>query len=172
MKKDIKDIFANVIIVILTIITIMLIYVFAQTTILGKPYANLFGYSIFEVQTGSMADTIEIGDIIIVKLDAPIQENDIITFQSNGYLVTHRALEIGEDYIITKGDNNNTQDEPITQDDVIGKVVHIFNDINIWKKVFTDSKVLLCIAVTFTIFMALILYKEDTGVSENEEEVK
>ena len=167
-----KDWIINGIIVILAIIAIMLIYVLAQTTILKKPYADIFGYSFFEVKTGSMEDVISIGDIIIVKLNEPFQENDIITFQENHYLVTHRVREIKDDYIITKGDNNNTEDEPITKEDVIGKVVYIFEDMNIWKKVFAEPKVIICISITFILFITLILYKEKVGVKDEEKQSK
>ena len=39
--------------------------------------------------------------------------------------ITHRIEQINEDSIIAKGDNNNTEDEPIKKDEVIGKVVFI-----------------------------------------------
>lgn len=166
-----KDWLINTIIAILVIITIALIYIFAQTAILKRPYANIFGYSVFEVKTGSMEPTIEIGDIIIVKLDEPFGQDDIITFQEANYLITHRVISIQDDYIITKGDNNNTEDEPIKRDNVIGKVIYTF-DVNVWKKVFTEPKVIICITLTFILFITLILYKGKVGVNKDDEEDK
>ena len=72
----------NTIYVILAIIVIILIYNLIQITVVGKPYMNLFGYSIFQVKTGSMSGTIEIGDIVIVKLTNEVEKNDIIILDS------------------------------------------------------------------------------------------
>ena len=66
-----------------------------------------------------------INDIIIVKLTNDVHENDIITYKSDDNFVTHRVIKEDENQIITKGDANNTEDEPITKDDVVGKVIFI-----------------------------------------------
>ena len=39
-------------------------------------YGNIFGYTFFEVATGSMADTIEIGDVVVVEITKEIQEDE------------------------------------------------------------------------------------------------
>ena len=53
-----------------------------QTMFLGKAYNNFFGYSFFEVETGSMAGTIEIGDWIVVKLDTDYKFDIVNIFNS------------------------------------------------------------------------------------------
>ena len=58
----------NILIVLVTIFIIIGIYYLFQIKILNKGYANLFGYTFFQVATGSMSDTIEIGDVIIVSI--------------------------------------------------------------------------------------------------------
>ena len=70
---------------------------------------------------------------------------------------------IDEKLIIAKGDSNNTQDEPIQEDSVIGKVVFIINNVEIWKKVFSDINVIIPIIITVILFVILISYKEKTG---------
>ena len=54
--------------------------------------------------------------------------NDVITYHAkdNTY-VTHRIVDINQDTIITKGDANNTSDEPINEKDIIGKIVMKFS---------------------------------------------
>ena len=44
------------------------IYNGIQTKIFGKNYSDFFGYTMFEVQTGSMADTINAGDWVLVEI--------------------------------------------------------------------------------------------------------
>ena len=55
------------------------------------------------------------------------KKRDIITYKSDNAFITHRIIKMDGDSIIAKGDNNNTQDKPITKDAVLGKVVFIFN---------------------------------------------
>ena len=106
----------NAVYAVLAIIVIILIYNLIQITVFGKPYMNLFGYSIFQVKTGSMSGTIEIGDIVIVKLTKEVEKNDIITYEQEQILITHRVIEKKDDNLITKGDANNAEDKPITTD--------------------------------------------------------
>ena len=67
INKIVKTIL-NLIYVLLGIILIILIYNIIQLSVLNKPYMDIFGYSFFQVKTGSMSGTMEIGDIIVVKL--------------------------------------------------------------------------------------------------------
>ena len=59
----------NILIMVVVVITIIGLYYMAQVKILNKDYANIFGYTFFEVATGSMANTINIGDIVVVKVN-------------------------------------------------------------------------------------------------------
>ncbi|MBN2075357.1 MAG: signal peptidase I [Dehalococcoidales bacterium] len=62
------------------------------------------GYSLYLVRSESMAPTINMGDLIITgPVDGEVKEGDIITFEWDGELVTHRVHSIG-DTIVTKGD--------------------------------------------------------------------
>lgn len=151
----------NSIYVILAIIVIILIYNIIQIGILNKPYMDIFGYSFFQVKTGSMSGTIEIGDIIVVKLEEDVEKNDIVTYEQQDILITHRIIEKQGENIITKGDANNSEDEPITTNDIIGKVVYIFKNVEIWKKVFTTPEVYILIIITLVLFGITISIKDD-----------
>ena len=74
---------ANIIIFILIIIVIILLYTFVESNILKKDYVNIFGYTVFQVETGSMAPTIKIDDIVVIKLGTEINQNDIITYKKD-----------------------------------------------------------------------------------------
>ena len=82
-----------------------------------------------------MSGTIEIGDGVLVKLTTDVEKEDIIVYKKNNQLITHRFIQKEGEYLITKGDANNVQDEPITQYMVIGKVIGIIPNINMWKKI-------------------------------------
>lgn len=158
--KIIKNIIINLVIFALGIIAIIAIWTSIQLNIQNKEYANIFGYSVFSTETGSMSPTLKKGDIVIVKIGEDVQKEDIITYKKDNAFITHRIIEINGDSIIAKGDNNNTQDEPIKKDMIIGKVVSIINNVEIWKKVFSDISVLIPVAITVILFVILISYKE------------
>lgn len=159
----IKKIIVNLIIFILGIIAIISIWGFIQLDVQHKEYINIFGYSVLSTETGSMSPTIEKGDIVIIKIGDEIKENDIITYKKENVLITHRIVKIEGDSIIAKGDYNNTEDDPIKKDEIIGKTVLIINNVEIWKKVFTDIHVIIPISITVILFILLVSYKDKTG---------
>ena len=142
---------------VLGIIAIILVYNIIQVSVLNKPYMNIFGYSIFRVETGSMSGTLEIGDIILVKITKDVEKNEVITYEKENILITHRIIEKRENDIITKGDANNSEDEPITKDNVIGKVVYTFKNIEIWKQVFKTPEVYILVTITLILFLITLI---------------
>jgi len=158
---QIVKVILNIIFAILSIIAVILIYNIIQLSIFNKPYMNLFGYSVFEIKTGSMSGTLEVDDIIVVKLTKEVNKNDIITFSIDNTVITHRVLELENETITTKGDANNTKDEPITKSQVIGKVVFSFKNMAIWKQVFTTPQVYILIIITLVLFGISISIKEE-----------
>ena len=68
-----KDKILNVVFYILMFIVLLAVffavYNFVSLRILKKNYTNFFGYTFFEVASGSMTGTIDIGDVIIVKIN-------------------------------------------------------------------------------------------------------
>lgn len=82
------------------------------------------------IATGSMEKELHVGDVVIIKKCSAndIEEGDIIEYQMEGYTVIHRVTKKtqknGRFTFITKGDSNNTEDsEPVTQEQIIGKVI-------------------------------------------------
>lgn len=156
MKEFLKKI--DFITIILVIIFIIASCCYAQLKIFNYDYINFCGYTIFQVITGSMEDTIKINDIVIVKLTDDVKENDIITYRYKEDFVTHRVIEINEDEIITKGDANTSKDDPITQKDIVGKVVFIIANVAIWFEVLKSPQVI--IAILITIIAIWLLFKK------------
>lgn len=161
--KIIKNVIINAIIFILGIIAFIAIWTSIQLNVQNKEYIDIFGYSAFSTATASMSPTIEIGDIVLVKIGEDTKEKDIITYKKDNEFITHRIIEINGESIIAKGDNNNTQDEAITKDAIVGKVVFIMNNVEVWKNVFSDPSVLVPVVLTVILFVILISYKEKTN---------
>jgi len=90
-------------------------------------------YQILAVMSGSMAPTIPVGGLVVVKPESDYKVNDIITFKTPGATrtkdyTTHRLVEIkdknGKKTFITKGDANKTNDtETVDPASVVGKQI-------------------------------------------------
>ena len=80
--------------IILSIVIILNLFSIISIHVFRKDYIDFFGYTYFEVQTGSMNPTIKVNDIIIVKIDGKYKEGDIITYKINDSFITHRIVEI------------------------------------------------------------------------------
>ncbi len=110
----------NIIIHLLYIIIIPIIiydvFLIIQTIIKPESTPNVLGYKTFTVVSGSMEPTISIDDVIIVKSveKKDIQTNDIITFNIDGEIITHRVIDYkvinDETIYTTKGDSNEVTD--------------------------------------------------------------
>ena len=142
------NIVLNIFIVLFGIILLITIYKNIQVKFLGNEYSSFFGYSVFEVQTGSMGEAVEPGDWIVVKYTKNIKLDDIITFKQDGEFITHRVIEAYQGTYVTQGDANNTKDDPITQEQIVGKVVKILPAFGLFKKTIFNPYVLGTIIIT------------------------
>ena len=151
MKKA-KNIVKSIGYLFVGMLVALCVYTFVMTDILKKDYANVFGYTYFVVATGSMSGTIEVNDVVIVKLTDDVELNDIITYQGeNGEFITHRVVKKIGNQIITQGDVNNTEDEPISKEDIVGKVTMVIS----------PSFVIKLIAVLLIVFILLAFLNFD-----------
>lgn len=168
MKKA-KNIFKFSATAFLVMLVLLCIYTFVVTDIMKKDYVNVFGYSYFVVATGSMSGTIEVDDIIFVKITKDVKVNDVVTFKNkDGDIITHRLIKLDGARYITKGDVNNVSDEAISKDQIIGRVSFVVS----------PSFILKCIAIFLIIFIFLALVNFDNiikkfiiGDSNNKEPV-
>lgn len=157
--KNITKIIVNILCVILFLILALVIYAKVVVTISDDIHANYFGYRILEVASGSMQPTLDLNDVLLVKVnEKDLKQDDIIAYKTEESIITHRIVMINNDDLIVKGDANNTVDSPIKKDQVIGKVVKVFPHLGIWKKVLTEPKILALIFFTLLMFDAALSY--------------
>ena len=143
-----KKIIKSLAYIILIILVSLCIYTFITTDVMKKEYVNVFGHTYFVVKTGSMSGTLEVNDIIIVRVTDKVKKGDIITYISkDGSIITHRLINIVGDKLISRGDVNNVEDEPITRDKVIGVV----------KLSFAPSLIFKLLALFIIVFIAFAL---------------
>ena len=111
MNKTVKIIMDVILILIIVLLSIYVILRFTNKV------------EIFKVKTGSMETNIHIGDYVLILKNTNYGVGDVITFKSNGQLITHRIVEEQEDKVITKGDANNAEDDAIPKSSIVGKVI-------------------------------------------------
>lgn len=160
MIKKLLHIFSSIISFIITLLLLVILVAWLQVKVFDMKYANIFGFTMFEVVTGSMSGTIEIDDYVIVKETTDINVKDIITFQYGDSFVTHRVVEIRGDKIITRGDANNSDDKEITYDDIVGKVIYVLPGAGVWKSVLLEKQVFIPIIITLVLFVVFFSIEE------------
>lgn len=95
-----------------------------QQTLVHDETAGILGYNYKTVLTGSMEPVIPVGSIVITKEQSSYEMEDIISFQEEGSVITHRIISIDRERYITKGDANNVADtEEVQQKQILGKVI-------------------------------------------------
>lgn len=159
----ITNLFLNILIFIIFVFLLLAIYNFIMLNVFKHSYTNYFGYTYFEILTGSMKDEIDVDDYVFVKITKDVNEHDIISYTSEDDVITHRIISINDDEIITKGDFNNTYDEPITKDDVIGKVIFIGHKYGKFMKFITEPIVFGPILLTIILFNLAFSEKKKEG---------
>lgn len=122
----------------------------------------VFGYSKLKVISGSMEPTIKVGDLILIKQYDNYEIGDIITFKEENGFITHRIIDKNNEGYVTKGDFNNKEDDNIvSSNNIIGKVVHIFPTIGHKLKKLDNPLILLFIFLIGTTIVILIPNKKN-----------
>ena len=139
---------------------------------------NFFGYRIYTVASGSMIPIYNIGDTLLIEeMDASkIKVGDAVTYMGDeagvdGMIITHQVIDVQKDetgrYLFqTKGIANNVVDPIISEEQVLGKVVHKFFFLSFLGRITTNmTSMLVFITVPIAFLIALeiikLVYKDD-----------
>lgn len=142
-------------ITIIIIVAVLLLY-------FGLRYTNKM--AIYKVETGSMENGIHVGDYILSFRNKEYHIGEIVTYKYEGAHVTHRIVSINNDKVITKGDNNNVEDDEISINDIEGKVIYSGGLLNI---VINFKYAIICMML---IIYLLGIYLDD--IHKNKEKIK
>ena len=127
--KKVQKVLIYLVGICLSLILIYNIYNMINLKILKKDLTTINGYGILDVISGSMEPTIKVGDLIVINTkDKNINVGDVVTFYDvDMAFVTHRVVSINDDMMITKGDANDSLDDPIPLNNIVGKYVFKIN---------------------------------------------
>ena len=118
------------------LVYIFLVIILYNIVLLYMSYIDKFDtpsfyiYKAYVITTNSMEPELKKDDVVVIKKAKAdnLKQGDIITFKQNGETITHRIVQIDDiedgKLYITKGDNNNVQDEQgLRFDQIEGKLV-------------------------------------------------
>ena len=144
--------------VLLTALIVILLLNFSTRILINKIKnggAVKSGYACVEIVSGSMEPVILKNDLLIIKGYDVYNHGDIVTYmQEDGILITHRIKEVSENGYILQGDANNTPDEEITQQRIMGKTVIVLAGAGIiMQRIFFLPSILLIVGIIITIIL-------------------
>ena len=130
-KTSWKSFVSNALFYLVLIVAVLAVLVYTNSR--GGGPRDIFGYSYFTVLTDSMQSVIPRGSIVITKNMPEAQINigdDITFFKGENTTVTHRVIEIHENYpeagqrgFVTKGvDNRDADKDIVTGENIVGVV--------------------------------------------------
>lgn len=136
---------------------------------------SIFGYKAYKITTDSMTPSINAGDVIIVKKvqEEKLQVGDVITFQKQDKVITHRITNIeeqdGKKVYTTKGDNNNLEDnETIEYANIEGKNVLTIPKLGYIINMLENQIVFLLIILILLILLFLKIKKDEKRENRRE----
>ena len=131
----IKNILRTALLSLAALIVGLNVYTLNASRLAGDQVPMPLGVGATVVLSGSMEPAIYTGDLLIIAEQDSYEVNDVVVFQTNRMAVVHRIIEIYEEtvesndgeeirsFAITKGDANNSPDDPIQIDQIKGAVV-------------------------------------------------
>ena len=122
-NKKFPPILRTLFLIVVSLVLGINIYSWNAKSMTGNVLPMPFGIGGAVVLSGSMEPEFSKGDLIVVQEPENYKLNDIVVFQDGNSLVVHRIISIDGETITTKGDANNTADEPINVSAVKGEVL-------------------------------------------------
>ena len=160
----------NILLFLVFCLIIIGIYYIVQIKVFQNDYANLFGYPFLEVATGSMAGTREIGDVVIVKITKDVNQGEVIVYKEGDNFITHRLVEKDDNHLVAKGDANNSEDKPITEDQILGRVIYIIPKLGVWRKIFLSPEIIGLIVLLLFLLGAVVQFVSKNDKTNKEDE--
>lgn len=174
-KSKIKKIINLIIYPIITILLICSIFIVLQVIKNPGETANLFGYKVFNIISGSMEPNLNIGDIVIIKeiKTENIEKGDIITFRQEESAITHRVVDIVKEnentYYQTKGDNNNANDDVLVSNkDIEGIYVFRIPKLGIIISNIRNTTSIIIIVLVLYLIYKIMQIKDDRKIARHE----
>ena len=121
-KKKILVILRIAVLIFVSLLMGIKLYNWNARNLTGNVLPMPFGYGASVVLSGSMEPAIMTNELILVKAEDSYEVGDVVVFQNGNVLVVHRIVAMDEETVVTRGDANNTDDQPIALEQIKGRV--------------------------------------------------
>lgn len=121
-KNKYSALFRRIALAVLGILLGINVYLANARSLAGQKLPMPFGIGTAVVLSGSMEPTLSVNDVIIVREQESYNVGDIVVYENGREMIVHKIIEKNGATLTTKGDANNTADEPISTEAVKGKV--------------------------------------------------
>jgi len=179
-KNSVGSIITNIFIVIgifILVINVSLIYLGSRQ----NDVPSLFGYKFLIELSNSMEETINVGDLVVIKEKNPtkIEVGDILSFKGDkDVIITHRVTDISKNnddiYFETKGDNNASLDvDLVSSKNIEGVMVTRVRHAGTILKFLstTAGKIITCLVIVIIFLVGLFISELKNEQSKKEDEL-
>lgn len=85
-------------------------------------------YPIAAITSGSMWPALHTGDLIFIQGVAKedLKVGDIVVWKNPNGFTIHRVVELNDNTLVTKGDANFKNDDPVAYSNVVGRTYQVF----------------------------------------------
>lgn len=131
LKKRKHTKISRIIIYLILIVMTYNILIIGISSILNKTGKSFLGFRAYIITTESMKPHINSGDVVLIKKvkEKNLKVGEVVSFKQDDGIITHRIIEVtkneqGKTEYVTKGDNNNVEDErKIRPEEILGRKV-------------------------------------------------
>ncbi len=166
-KKILKNILRITVLAFVGFAVGVLVYNFNAKRLAGDKMPMPLGFNASVVLSGSMEPELSVNDLIIIKKTEKLYTGQVVVFQDRNSLVVHRIESIDGDWVVTKGDANNTADAPVKRSDIKGEVVLAVPYVGIVIDV-VKSPVVVIILIALALFLLERSYRKEKQEKKSE----
>ena len=171
-NKRLKNIGRIILLAVISLIIGLRFYSWNAKTLAGNAMPMPFGVGASVVLSGSMQPALNVNDLVFVRKAGSYQVDDIVVYQSGNSLVIHRIRSIDGDVVITKGDYNNGEDDPISLSDIKGKAVGHIPAVGALVRFFKSPVGFILLLFAAAALFELPHLREKKRVAEEQERIK
>lgn len=114
---------SRLIVALLAVLLLLNLYTIAMRQFAGEKQPTVFGFSTAVVLSGSMEPAIHVDDMVVLRAQETYAPGEIVLYEGENSMVTHRIVGTEDGAYLTRGDANNIDDPPVPKENVVGKVV-------------------------------------------------
>lgn len=167
VKKNLSRFFRYIIIVFISIVLGLSVYIWNAGRLVGNNLPMPFGIGAAVVISGSMEPNISVDDVVLVHEGGSYQVGDIIVYEADGILITHRIYSKEADSVVTWGDANPVADDPISIQQIKGTVIAVIPKIGVLVR-FMKQPIVIILLVTIAFLLFELSYRKEKRIDSEE----